>query len=186
MILFEYGRCGIKRVLTMSNSELIIRPLEANEKYVAISHTWGDTTNTIEGIGWTVGSWICLETCKALVEVYNTVWIDSLCIKQNDELDKAAQIKNMHNIYGDAEDVVVVFTGHYLEQLDALDCLTQLFKDLKTVLLGGDCTSTPDCAYVKSFQEIRAATIIVREIPWFRRVDVARSHYTGIPHFCRI
>jgi hypothetical protein len=172
MIGFEFGECGTLRVLTLSEGELVIRPLQADEKYVAISHTWGDSTNTIEGIGWTVASWISLESCRALVEVYNNVWIDSLCIKQepSDEPDKSAQIKNMHNIYGNAKDVVVVLTGKFIEQLDAIHRLTQLFKELKPLLLEGECTSTPDCPYIQSFQEIREAAIIVRRMQWFRRV----------------
>lgn len=42
---------------------------------------WGDICNSIEGIGWDVFFWIFCFICKVLVEVYNSVWIDSLCIK---------------------------------------------------------------------------------------------------------
>lgn len=160
----------MRRVLTMSNGDLIVRPLQDNEKYVAISHTWGVATSTIEGIGWRVASWISLETCRALVEAYNNVWIDSLCIKQEprNEPDKDAQIKNMHCIFGDAEYVVVVLTGDYRSQLTALRRLTQLLMNLRA--LGRECTSSRNCPYFETMEGIQDAARTVSEMPWFRRV----------------
>ncbi|XP_024391936.1 uncharacterized protein [Physcomitrium patens] len=169
MIRFDYGMCGTRRVLTMSsNKELIVRPLQENERYTAISHTWGDTRNSIEGIGWDVPSWISCLTCKALVEAYNSVWIDSLCIKQFDEEDVKMQIKEMHNIYRSAQGVVVVLVGNYSAQLSALRRTAQLLINLEMV---EECTlSSSDCLYVKILEEMRDAVVIAREMPWFRRV----------------
>lgn len=169
MIRFEFGELGNRRVLTKNdNGELIVRPLKSEETYVAISHTWGGNTERIEGIEWQIASWMSLERCKALVQAYDNVWIDSLCIHQDNKSDKDAQIKNMHNIYGDAEYAAVVLTGDYRAQLDALGRLTQLLKYLRT--LGRECKSSRDCPYVKTMEGIKEAADIVSDIQWFKRV----------------
>lgn len=169
MIRFDYGMCGTKRVLTKSSSkELIVRPLQANERYTAISHTWGDARNSLEGIGWDVASWISYHTCKTLVEAYSNVWIDSLCIKQVDEEDVKMQIKEMHNIYRGAQGVVVVLIGNYCAHLSALRRTAQLLISLQKV--EGCTLSSSDCPYVKILEDMRDAVVTVREMPWFRRV----------------
>jgi hypothetical protein len=151
-----------------SNEELTVRPLQENEGYTAVSHTWGNSLNSFEGLGWDVASWISHHTCKALVEAYKNVWIDSLCIKQVDKEDVKMQIKEMHNIYRSAQGVVVVLVGNYRAQLSALRRTAQLLVNLEMVQ---ECTlSSSDCPYLKILEEMRDAVVTVREMSWFRRV----------------
>jgi hypothetical protein len=167
MVRFEYGEAGARRVLTMCNGELLVRPMQSNDSYIAISHTWGDLRNTIEGIGWNVASWISDQECKALVQAFGKIWIDSLCIKQDEELDKSLQVKDMYNTYVKAQKAVVVLTGNYEVHLTALRRVTQLLVDLGKV---GECSSTPDCPYITTLEEISVVASTLREMPWFRRV----------------
>ena len=108
------------------------------------------------------------ERCQALVESYNYVWIDSLCINQGHHQDRDSQVKNMHNIYGDADYVAVVLTGDYGRQLTALRRLTHLLKYLRT--LGRECTSSHHCTYLKTMEGIEEAADVVNEMEWFKRV----------------
>lgn len=153
----------------MCNGELLVRPMQSNDSYIAISHTWGDLRNTIEGIGWNVASWISDQKCKALVQAFGKIWIDSLCIKQDEELDKILQVKDMCNTYVDAQEAVVVLTGNYEVHLTALRRLTQLLRDLGAV---GDakCSSSPDCPYITTLEEMSVVASTLKEMPWFRRV----------------
>ena len=151
-----------------SNEELTVRPLQENEGYTAVSHTWGNSLNSIEGLEWDVASWISHHTFQALVEAYKNVWIDSLCIKQVDKEDVKMQIKEMHNIYRSAQGVVVVLVGNYHAQLSALRRTAQLLVNLEMVQ---ECTlSSSDCPYLKILEEMRDAVVTVREMSWFRRV----------------
>lgn len=167
MVRFEYGEAGARRVLTICNGELLVRPMQSNDSYIAISHTWGGLHTTIEGIGWNVASWLSDQKCKALVHAFGKIWIDSLCIKQDDELDKSLQVKDMYNTYVDAQKAVVVLTGNYEVHLTALRRATQLLVDLGKV---GQCSSSPHCPYITTLEEISMAASTLREMPWFRRV----------------
>lgn len=151
----------------MCDGELLVRPMQSNDSYIAISHTWGDLRNTLEGIGWNVASWISDQTCKALVHALGNVWIDSLCIKQDDEQDKSLQVKDMYNTYVHAQKAIVVLTGNYEAHLTALRGVTQLLVDLGTV---GECSSSPDCPYITTLEEMSVVASTLREMPWFRRV----------------
>ena len=151
----------------MCNGELLVRPMQSKDSYIAISHTWGDLRNNIDGIGWNVASWISDQKCKALVQAFGNIWIDSLCIKQDEELDKSLQVKDMCNTYVDAQEAVVVLTGNYEVHLTALRRVTQLLEDLGAV---GECSSSPDCPYITTLEEMSVVASTLREMPWFRRV----------------
>lgn len=83
--------------------------------YIALSYTWGDPYHTrsiiINGKQIKVRS--NLEAAlralrgKALVHMGIFVWIDALCINQDDISERNEEVKRMRSIYRDARDVVV-------------------------------------------------------------------------------
>ncbi|OCL14847.1 HET-domain-containing protein, partial [Glonium stellatum] len=100
-----------------------------NARYVALSYTWGKLqrnflralTSNVGGL--TVQGSISPEdhllprTIRdAMVVVHNIggqyLWVDSLCILQNDENDKAEQIDAMASIYVSAAFTIVAAAGH--------------------------------------------------------------------------
>ena len=100
----------------------VIEPLP-NPRYVALSYVWGNSVQvTLEekhvprlrtegglcdryaDIGTTIKD--AMYLCERIGEQY--LWVDGLCIKQDDEDDKARQICNMNQIYSCAVLTIVV------------------------------------------------------------------------------
>jgi hypothetical protein len=82
-------------------------------KYTAISYTWGDGT-PVRRVACADGRWIGLSTTLSdLFDVLQkrsksfTLWIDALCINQNNPLEKGHQVNQMGNVYSKAEQVLV-------------------------------------------------------------------------------
>lgn len=75
--------------------------------YIALSYTWGDPKETREIFvnGKSVQVTVNLEAAlralcnKAPVKAGLKLWIDALCINQDDDDEKAVQVKRMANIY---------------------------------------------------------------------------------------
>ena len=101
-----------------------IVPATTKEKYVALSYVWGPTTipslardkiSECLSIGGFKKSAIpqtiidAIELVKCIGMRY--LWVDSLCIVQDDDNDKQQQLKIMGTIYNNAELLVVAATG---------------------------------------------------------------------------
>ncbi|KAF0645946.1 hypothetical protein FPSE5266_08102 [Fusarium pseudograminearum] len=79
--------------------------------YSALSYTWGDTSQKsrilIDGTSFNITK--SLE--NALIHLRRkdlplTLWIDALCIDQDDEVEKTEQVQQMHQIYSQASSVI--------------------------------------------------------------------------------
>ncbi|KAI0863376.1 heterokaryon incompatibility protein-domain-containing protein [Xylaria cubensis] len=98
----------------------ILVPADTTDKpYVALSYVWGESTNAdwltkmninerletldIEELPATIRD--AIVTCEKLGERY--LWIDRLCILQDDERDKASQVHSMSSIYTGAKFVII-------------------------------------------------------------------------------
>ncbi|KAF3033146.1 hypothetical protein E8E12_002975 [Didymella heteroderae] len=80
--------------------------------YEALSYTWGDSTKcrTIECNGKTFG--VSQNLFEALINIRlpdrtRAIWIDALCINQEDDAEKSKQVQYMYSIYRAATRVVV-------------------------------------------------------------------------------
>ncbi|KAL1594578.1 hypothetical protein SLS60_010339 [Paraconiothyrium brasiliense] len=94
--------------------KLEIHQLDSPPSFEALSYTWGDNNAQnpidIDGHCFIVHG----NAYQALLELRNseaprTLWIDAVCIDQEDEDEKASQVPLMKSIYGKAERVVVWF-----------------------------------------------------------------------------
>jgi hypothetical protein len=115
-------------------------------RYVALSYVWGgykqaelkkDTramfyssgsiTESSPCLSWTIKDTITV--CRALNERY--LWIDCLCIQQDDSVHKTAQIERMDVIYGHAV-FTIVNAGHQ-DRLNANSPLSGVRSNTRTV-----------------------------------------------------
>jgi hypothetical protein len=145
-----------------NESELVLlETMDVSYRYVALSHCWGSSKNAEEK-GRTVP-----RTTKANLDIHQScgllvasltrtfqhaidltrklgteyIWIDSLCIVQDDEQDKTQEIPKMGDIYGDA-DLVIAATlagngGHGLyhdRRPSRIEIPTSKGKDLVAIV----------------------------------------------------
>ncbi|KAM5347434.1 hypothetical protein ACJ41O_010439 [Fusarium nematophilum] len=95
-------------------------PSPSSQKYNCLSYTWGDpfgrdTTNVTYQIQCDGGYLhVGQNLYDALLHLWRVqkdklaaIWIDALCINQQDEVEKGDQIKMMDRIYSEAESVVI-------------------------------------------------------------------------------
>lgn len=104
--------------------------LDQPPDYEAISYNWGDSTKTQKIL--IHGKWFKV-TQNANDALYNRsffamtkrVWIDSVCIDQNDATEKTKQVRRMTDIYKEASRVIV-FLGDVEDAWMIHDVLAEL------------------------------------------------------------
>ena len=169
--------------------------------YEALSYTWGKMDRHLvvavvldereeQALFVTPQLLMALRRLRLPV-VSRYLWIDQLCIDQDNDVEKGPQIQLMGDIYRKAERVVIwlgedrrytVARPVFGEQIDSADLLSDLWKKISKSL---DQTSTVylemmeslvdirPCCHKQSIEEIR--NLAVYEIlnrPWFRRAWV--------------
>lgn len=163
--------------------------------YEALSYTWGDATKcrTIECNGKHFG--VSQNLFDALINIRlsdksRTIWIDALCINQENDAEKSEQVQYMYGIYRAATRVIVwlgieaddsdfimramAFVGSRKNRAAIMrcdhnhECLVQLAR-----LIKGIETLTKRPWFFRSWirQEVAAAPKVIvrcgsREVPW--------------------
>jgi hypothetical protein len=122
------------RYSTLLKGEILHADLDNPPPYEAISYTWGDVTRSkkllVDGcqFGVSAGLYELLEALSSR-EKHVLLWVDYICINQDDEEDKANQIPVMRDIYQRASRTVAWLGAPYdaplavamlLEVLDVL------------------------------------------------------------------
>jgi Heterokaryon incompatibility protein (HET) len=91
---------------------LITVPLPKAPPYIALSYTWGNSTNTIVILVNKNEVKITANLCTALLrlraEGITYIWADALCINQGDDEERTAQVGRMGTIFRKASEVAVV------------------------------------------------------------------------------
>lgn len=87
-----------------------------NAEYIALSHVWGTESASyrisLEGQPFWVRPNLYQFLCYAVETFLNVdVWIDALCIDQDDIIDKNRQIQNMGSIFSGAVQVIGYLAG---------------------------------------------------------------------------
>ena len=92
----------------------IVRFPGAGCEYVALSYVWGGVEQKSVQLGGDIGELPkTLEDAISFTKILGKqyLWVDSLCIDQSDEKDKAQQINRMWSIYRGAYVTVIVLLG---------------------------------------------------------------------------
>ena len=118
---------------------------ESAPPYTALSYTWGDQSQqgaiALNGKGFLVGKNLEAALHELQKEVdCERVWIDAICINQQDNEEKAHQIGYMRHIYENAENVAI-----WLGEADGLTKLsTKTAGELGKLLATADYTDEND------------------------------------------
>lgn len=93
---------------------LSVVDLSEHPKFTAISYVWGAFAYQPETLQCGSESIKITTNCKDILcqlrkRGQTSVWIDAICINQNDEAEKSAQIQLMRHIYAAAELTVIWF-----------------------------------------------------------------------------
>lgn len=90
-----------------------------------------------------------------------TIWIDAICINQDDDKEKEQQIQSMAKIYSQANRVIV-WLGKTADDSD------QALQDI--------CVAARDNSiYLSNEKKSREAIVKLLERPWFRRIWVRKA-----------
>jgi Heterokaryon incompatibility protein (HET) len=160
-------RCTIRRY-RLSDPKL---------KYYAISYTWGESTFKVPIFCPTDAETLhvienCHDTLRRIRREYadQLVWIDSLCINQQDLIERSVQVRIMDKIFATATRVVV-------DLGEATPGSDYLFEELAEadeceMLTGGFCRPLPNRRVVRELAELFKR-------PWFQRVWVIQEVFVN-------
>lgn len=122
--------------------------LNDNPEFTALSYVWGtevsaDTQITVNGHQKSITK-NCFDALIALRKEHGalTIWVDSICINQQDNVEKNDQILSMEDIYSWAQTVYIWF-GESTPQSDAaMDCLSLVPNSFQCLWLTDWAAST--------------------------------------------
>jgi hypothetical protein len=139
----------------------LLRPGRTTPPYEALSYVWGDEENpefiSLDGKSFSV----TLSLYGALLNlrdtgVLRTIWVDAICINQQDNEEKGIQIQAMASVYAMASKVVVWLGKAESESDRALEALQR----------------AASYANVLNSRDVHFAVMDMLDRRWFRRIWV--------------
>jgi len=119
--------------------ELIHMPLNDQQGYFALSYVWGEATDTtdilLNGTPYSITKQLHIAL-RHLRQQENRriLWIDALCINQQDVDERSQQILRMKDIYENAKNVFIWIGGyapHTREEVETVfECLKEFFREV--------------------------------------------------------
>ena len=115
------------RVIDVQEERLVEVKHHQHVEYACLSYVWGkyetiklnssnlEQLSTLQGLSQSRAG--ISKTIRAAMQVVQAIgkrylWVDSLCIKQDDEKEKKSQIVQMDRVYGNAVVTIVAADGH--------------------------------------------------------------------------
>lgn len=166
---------------------------EDHVPYEALSYAWGSETDR-ESVTFGAGGQFSLSVTQNLAEALRylryadrprTIWVDAICINQNDDTEKSTQVSIMGDIFREASHVIAwlgletVTTRRAVElfeemgsQIEIVNWETGDRRPSATARNKALCDSTSPLPYTASDGQ---AIMEVLERPWFRRLWVRQE-----------
>jgi hypothetical protein len=143
--------------------EYALQTSRSTHLYEALSYVWGDPDKTLPILVHGHRMNVTINLYAALLQLRNhsierILWVDAICINQEDQAEKEHQIQYMANIYGQANRVVV-WLG------EAADNSDLAFEEMRRVKGKKDVTTF-------EVQRIEIAVLALLQRPWFQRIWV--------------
>ena len=92
---------------------LVCHPVQQKPRYDALSYSWGEqddwtqiTLNGIQGFAVTRTLWCALRRLRSTA-VARPIWIDAICINQNNTAERNQQVAMMNSTFGNARSVLI-------------------------------------------------------------------------------
>jgi hypothetical protein len=108
ILRLEAGRLG-----DPLSGRLTVEELNATEPFDALSYCCGPsvlscsiTVNGASGFRITRNLWTALQRVRK-TDSDRRIWVDAVCIDQEDEREKSSQVRHMHAVYSLAEEVCI-------------------------------------------------------------------------------
>jgi hypothetical protein len=161
--------------------ELIEVPLDKSPPFEAISYTWGlkapsipiDVDGTLVLVTAAINE---LLWYRRSIFTSHLFWIDSICINQNDPIEKSSQVPLMAKIYGQAARVVV-WLGAPESRKD-----THIVRKMIRALNWPETIMSTTALLPSLFGDEKEAFIAVGKLfshPWFERIWVVQEVAAG-------
>jgi hypothetical protein len=121
------------------SADIFVTPIATSPKFQALSYTWGtgERTHRISLSGAVLRVTASLDSALRHLRPASgqsiVLWIDQICINQDDEKEKTAQVKLMHQIYTGAEQVIV-WLGPAADESDKLMCFLSRIGDEAAII----------------------------------------------------
>jgi hypothetical protein len=142
-------------------------------KYEAVSYTWGDCTqtNTIyfnDGRQRLIVGKNCHAALRRLRLAHGdrTVWIDAVCIDQQDLRERGHQVRIMSEVYNRAEGVMVMLSDEVPDSRLLMDEVNYVIANWEIVAKEGRITPCEEAT-----QQLRT----LYKDPWFKRTWVLQE-----------
>jgi hypothetical protein len=122
--------------------------LSDSPKFTALSYVWGTETTAASQITVNGHQKVITQNCyNALVALRKlhgafTIWVDAICINQQDDVEKNGQIRLMEDIYSWAQPVFVWLGDSTLQSDAAMDCLSLVPNTFQCLWLTNWAAST--------------------------------------------
>ncbi|KAF2229511.1 HET-domain-containing protein [Viridothelium virens] len=173
---------------------LVVRPIDSGPPYDALSYTWGDPEKTESilcndavRIGVTANLGKALHRVRLPSEVRH-VWVDQVCINQNDIRERNAQVMIMGQIYQSARAVLVYLGGSAEDGVDAAalvklvnEAIDEEEASTKVAYFNLPRRSSPGSIFAdlrwKAFDKALRS-------PWFRRLWIVQEVGLGADVKC--
>jgi hypothetical protein len=155
--------------------EMIEVPLTQAAPYEAISYVWGSSATQqkvyINGCYMfaTENAHQALNAMRAALWRTRVVWIDSICINQSNDDEKAVQVALMREVFGRAKRVVGFLGGTSNQSLLAAQALQQIFA---TRVYQG--TQYKHLSRTSMLSKWKAMTDLL-STPWFHRIWIIQE-----------
>ncbi|KAE9365758.1 hypothetical protein N431DRAFT_429984 [Stipitochalara longipes BDJ] len=170
---------------TMIKCEIIHYSLEEPPQYVAVSYAWGDAGDTrniaLEGslVPIAVSLYGALEALRQKVSSV-LVWVDALCIDQQNTNERTQQVRLMTNIYSAAESVAVWLGPEDDDSELAMDLLRKVASEADNQEKISRLISSPTA------QRELGAVVSLFERDYWRRLWVVQEIFnaTSITVYC--
>lgn len=125
VLLFSVSKHAVIKCILCNES------LTNNSQYEALSYTWGDSAQTRD-ISVNGSSFVVTENLFVVFQHIRfrssprVLWIDAICINQNDVTEKNSQLQQMRDIYKQAFEVLIWLGPESNTAAEAIDFITFL------------------------------------------------------------